>query len=387
MGLPNLRGQAKRRSPEELVKHLESFELEPKFSAGIWYMSPANNRFHDKYKLDLNIEKRLEIAAGLAKYGLNGIEAHYPSEINYKNLDLWKKFSRDTGVRIASVGPLIFYDAQFEFGSLSSPIESTRRAAISRMTETLQLNKELDTDCCVVWTGIDGYENPFGIDFIAARDLFAEALAEALDAVPGVRVAFEPKPYEPRGHHLYGTTPEGLLLAQKVENMLKNKENRQILKDGHALVAMNPEIGHMLMAYEDLPYAFSLILEYGRLAHTHVNSQPLGNYDQDLNVGVIAPEQLEAALYVLKMHGYRGFFGIDINPERMPVEQAVKNSMDAIRAASDRINSLDHEKIIWATTHPDKSRGWLESYLIRIRALHPEKLPPLPNLPIGSRKK
>jgi len=55
--------------------------------------------------------------------------------------------------------------------------------------------------------------------------------------------------------------------------------------------------------------------------------------------------------------------------------------MDAIRAANDRINALDHEKIIWATTHPDRERGWLEAYLLRRRAAFPEKLAPLPDPP------
>src|SRR5438270_323859 len=84
---------------------------------------------------------------------------------------------------------------------------------------------ELDTEFSVVWPGIDGYENSFGADLRAARDRFAQGLAEAMDAVPGVRVAEEPKPYEPRGHILYGTTAEGLLLAAKVESLLKNPEN------------------------------------------------------------------------------------------------------------------------------------------------------------------
>jgi xylose isomerase len=219
------------------------------------------------------------------------------------------------------------------------------------------------------------------MDFVAMRDRFAEGLAEAMDAVPGVRVAFEPKPYEPRGHILYGTTAEGLLLAHKVEGLLHNAENRRLLDEGHALVALNPEVGHMLMGFEDLPYAYSLTCEYGRLAHTHWNSQPLGNYDQDLNVGVISPEQSEAALYALKMAGYQEHFGIDVNPERMPVEVAVRNSIDAIRAAADRINALDHEQVIWATTHPDRARGWLEAYLIRQRAPAGARLAPLPPLP------
>ena len=111
--------------------------------------------------------------------------------------------------------------------------------------------------------------------------------------------------------------------------------------------------------------------------HTHWNSQPLGNYDQDLNVGVISTELTEALLYTLKMYGYQGYFGIDINPERMPVETALQISMDAICAANDRVNELDHESLLYATQHPDQARGWIEAYLVRARAPHPERLAPL----------
>ncbi|MDQ5826164.1 MAG: TIM barrel protein [Chloroflexota bacterium] len=378
MSLPDLRSQAVRRTPEELVTHLNSFELDLKFSAGVWFLSPPASRFHDRYAPVIEIESRLEIAARLADQGLKGMEAHYPNEINESNVETWRQFTRDTGIKLITVIPLLFYDKQFEWGSLSNPIPEVRRTAIDRTISALQLNKELDTEFAVVWPGIDGYENAFGMDLMAARDRFAQGLAEAMDAVPGVRVAEEPKPYEPRGHILYGTTPEGLLLGMTVEALLQNPENRRLIEEGHALCAMNPEIGHMLMAYEDVPYAFSLVLEYGRLAHSHWNSQPLGNYDQDLNVGVLSPESLEAALYVLKMHGYGGWFGLDINPERMPVDVALRNSMDAMRAANDRVNSLDHESIIYATEHPDRARGWLEAYLIRARASHPDRLSPLP---------
>ncbi len=377
MALKDLRSQAKTRTPDELVAHMNSFELDMKFSAGIWFFSPGASRFHDTYGDARGIEARLEIAAGLADCGLAALEAHYPNEISENNAHIWRKFSQDTGIRLATVIPLLFYDRQFEFGSLSSPLPGPRAAAIERTKKTLALNRELDTDFAVVWPGIDGYENPFGMDIAAARARFAEGLAEAMDAVPGVRIAFEPKPYEPRGRILYGTTPEGILLAHKVEPMLAAEENRKLLDDGHALICLNPEIGHVLMGFEDLPCAFSWPLEEGRLAHTHMNSQPLGNYDQDLNVGVIAPEQLEAMLYVLKMHGYDGHFGIDINPERMPVDTALRISMDALRAANDRINDMDHESVLYAVHHPDRARGWLEAYLVRARAPHPDRLSPL----------
>ena len=374
MPMLDLRSQSTRRNTSEMLAHLQSFNLDLKFSAGIWFFSPAHSRFHAKYQPDRTIEQRLDIAATLADQGLGALEAHYPNEINEDNVDLWKSFSRDTGIRLLTVIPLLFWDEQFEWGSLSSPLKAPRRNAIERTKGALRMNRQLDTDFAVVWPGIDGYENSFGLDFAAMRDRFADGLAEAMDAEPGVRIAFEPKPYEPRGRILFGTTPEGVLLGHQVEAKLRATENLRLLDEGHALCCMNPEVGHVLMGFEDLAYAFSWPLSEGRLAHSHWNSQPLGNYDQDLNVGAVSPEQLEALVFTLKLHGYRGYFGIDINPERMPVATGLKISMDAIRAASDRVNELDHEAILFSHANPDKCRGWLEAYLTRARAARPERL-------------
>ncbi len=377
MPLADLRPQADRRSLADAITHMNAFDLDLRFSAGIWFMTPAQSRFHDKYKPDLTIEERLNIAASLKDKGLCALEAHYPNEINEDNLDLWRSFTRDTGIRLLTVIPLLFWDKCFEWGSLSNPIKAHRDKAIERTKRALAMNLAFDTDFAVVWPGIDGYENPFGVDFTAMRDRFVDGLAQAMDDQPGVRIAFEPKPYEPRGRILFGTTPEGVLLGHQVESRLRADKNRTLLDEGHKLCCLNPEVGHVMMGFEDLAYAFSWPLSEARLAHTHWNSQPLGNYDQDLNVGVVSPEQNEAALYTLKMHGYRGHFGIDINPERMPVETALCNSMDAIRAACDRINAMDHEAILTSHAKPDKSRGWLEAYLIRARASSPDRLEPL----------
>jgi len=71
-------------------------------------------------------------------------------------------------------------------------------------------------------------------------------------------------------------------------------------------------------------------------------------------VGAISPELFDALMYVLKMHSYQGWFGIDINPVRMPVETAIKINIDAVQASIDRINELDHASIIYAANHPDK---------------------------------
>src|SRR5690625_5105978 len=88
--LADLRPEAKQRSPDELVRHLNEFELNLGFTAGIWILAPADSRFHGRYKKDVPLEARLETAASLKDYGLVALEAHYPNEVNEDNLQLWQ---------------------------------------------------------------------------------------------------------------------------------------------------------------------------------------------------------------------------------------------------------------------------------------------------------
>ena len=381
MALEDLRSQAQQRNPNELLEHMKSFKFEPKFSTGIWCLSPQTSRYHEVYRTEIGIERRLEVAAGMKQYGLAGLEAHYPSEINEDNVDTWSDFAGDTGIRIVSIAPDLSFEERFEWGSLSNPIPNRRREAIELTRQALELNQELDTEFATVRPLTDGYENPFGQDFAGARERFVEGLAEAMDAAPGVRVAFEPRQREPRGRMLFATAPEAMLLCGMVECLLQHGDNRKLLDEGHALCCLGLDFGNSIVAHEDPSSAFSWPLNEGRLAHVQFNSQQAGGFDQGLNAGVASPELLEALLYILKLHCYAGFCGININPERMPIETALINSMEALRSAADRINELDHESILNSHRYPELSRGWLEAHLIRMRAPYPERLVKLPRLP------
>ncbi|MCD6564206.1 MAG: hypothetical protein J7K23_09895 [Thermoproteales archaeon] len=357
------------RNKEELLNHVKSFKIEPKFSAGIWYFSPAASRFHEKYKEDKTIEERLDIVYRLYDNkvvdGSFRLEAHYPNEINWDNIDIYRSLRKETGIRVLTIVPNLFYDRDFEFGSLSNPYEHVRKKAIGRTIETFKINKELDTNFAIVWPGIDGYENPFEVNFFMMWKRFEEGLAEAMDAVPGTRVAIEPKPYEPRGNNIYRNTADALNMAKRVEKLLKNEENQKLLDKGYILVGLNPEFGHVLMGYEDYPYSLASIMYEGRLAHLHLNSNPAGNYDQDLNVGVLGWQQMYAGLFVLRMYGYREYFGIDINPERMPVEIAIENNIIALKKMIEKINTLDYEEIIEKIDDPKNNRGLIERLIVR----------------------
>jgi len=167
-------------------------------------------------------------------------------------------------------------------------------------------------------------------------------------------------------------------MARDVEKRLKATENREILEMGHAMVGLNPEVGHVLMGHEELAYSFASVLREARLMHSHWNAQPLGNYDQDLNIGVLGYDQMLATLLVFKMYCFTGYYGIDINPERMPVERALVLSMNSLDAASDIINKLDYDTLVTAMYHPADYPGIVEDVLTRVLAPDKDSLRPIP---------
>ncbi|PAP76050.1 sugar phosphate isomerase/epimerase family protein [Rubrivirga marina] len=312
--------------------------LAPGFSVGAWYLGEADGRFHGTPLEADEVEARLEAAVSLAGYGgrgVVGVEASYPNEIHEGNLDLWRRALDGTGVRLAAVHPHLADDLG---GALAHADDSVRQAAINRTAGALRLAREAEADLVAVWAGADGYVVPFGTDVVERRRRFVDGLAEAMDAAPGVRVALDAEPFEPRWRPLFGPAG-GVVLARDVEASLGADENCQRLAEGHALVTMNPELGDGMEDEGDLPGTLAWSLAEGRLAHVHWSRWPLGRYL--VAPGLDAPTPMEVGLYALRRGGYRGLIGLDVHPAGAPPVVALKVAMDAIRAACDRVNGLD----------------------------------------------
>jgi len=363
MALQDLRYQRTFRDRDEMLRHLKSFKLEIKPCVGMWYLSASGSRFHEKYGETTTIERRIEMIYELAGSGVKAVEGHIGWEINAENLHLYQKLQKETGIGITQIGGTAFHDKEFEFGSLSHPVSRVRDSATKKIIEALKLVKEADADAVGLWPGIDGYTYPYGHPFYQMWENFEGALADAMDEVPGVMVRVESKPCEPIPNNVYRTSADALLLARDVEARLKNPVNRKLLDEGFCLVGMQPEIGHIRMGYEDVPFVFARICREGRMSHPHFNSQPLGNYDQDLNTGVVEWDQAEAGLLALKMAGFKQFIGIDINPERMSPVKAVQNNIRVLEIMNERIERLPFEHLLDCYYDPENHRGELEMIL------------------------
>ena len=118
------------RSRNDLLQHMKEFSLKLKMSVGIWYFTPGGGRFHDAYVEPKSIAERLKMAEELAEYGIAGIEAHYPAEVNFDNLHLYQELEKNAGIKLVGVPFSHFFDKDFEFGSLSNPYPKIRNKAI-----------------------------------------------------------------------------------------------------------------------------------------------------------------------------------------------------------------------------------------------------------------
>lgn len=75
---------------------------------------------------------------------------------------------------------------------------------------------------------------------------------------------------------------------------------------------------------------------------------------------------------------YVYFIGVDINPERMPVERALVLSMNSMNAAVDHINNLDNDRLVEAMYDPIQNRGIVEDIVTRVLAPSNTKLKKIP---------
>jgi xylose isomerase len=101
----NISYQKVRRNKEELIKHLDTFNLDIKISVGMWYFTPIGSRFREVYTQDKTIEERIEVVSRLGKYGVKAVETHYPNEVNEENYYLYEYLEKETGIKLLSCYP------------------------------------------------------------------------------------------------------------------------------------------------------------------------------------------------------------------------------------------------------------------------------------------
>lgn len=280
-------------------------DVKPRYrhSACVWTIGDGSSRFTGVSRPELTsagtVSKVKLIARG--KTGVEGVEFHYPNEINEGNARVVKKVLKDAGLVTAMVTPNLHHFTVHR--GLSSARESERRNAIGRAKRTIDMAYVMETQVVVFWQGGEKYDDYTSINLRDAIRWYADSVNEIIrydrfEKQDQVVLAAEAKPNEPGRYMLFQTDTDYLALRKLLEYPEKFK--------------LNPETGHSELTGLDPVQSLVHILLHDALGHYHINKQFGTKFDTDDQVDVD-----KTRLFIVKelvQAGFSGFVGHDIQP-------------------------------------------------------------------------
>jgi len=200
-----------------------------------------------------------------------------------------KKRMTDYDIKCTNCGSNVFGHPAFKDGALTSHDPRVRQYTMQRYLWAIDVAEQLGCKLCNLWWGRDGAEVDIAKDPMEAVKRLREGLnyLQAYIDKQGYknfRLAMEPKPNEPRGDIYMPTAGHGLALIAT----LNKPDNCGIVL----------ELAHTRMAGLNAYHEVAQVLEVGKLAGIHLNSQKPLRYDQDLRFGA---EDLKEIFLVVKL--------------------------------------------------------------------------------------
>ena len=226
----------------------------------------------------------------------------------------------DLGMTVPACNINTWTNPRFRLGGPCNPDPALRRAALAEMLKAVEICTALRIPVLSVWPGSDGADYHFQIDYRQSLDWFTEALVavnkECVKA--GVRLAIEPKPYEPRELFMIVPTAAAAILVARQVNT----------ECGGTNCGLTVDYGHQKMEATTASTACDLAAYAGVPIHKFdINDARQGRNDQDLMFGTVSvPESVEY-LYTTFERDYRGWYSQDQFTYRDDPTRAIERSM------------------------------------------------------------
>jgi L-rhamnose isomerase len=260
--------------------------------------------------------------------GIDAIEIHQSVFEKTLNGDIdWPAIERARSGYLAELGLTVtacnintWTNPKFQLGGACNPKPELRRAALDEVLKAVEICKAMKIPVMSVWPGSDGADYHFQIDYKQSLEWFTETLVavnrECLKA--GIRLAMEPKPYEPRElYMIIPTAASAILVAQRVNQAT-----------GGANCGLTVDYGHQKMEGTTASTACDLAAYAGVPIHKFdINDARQGRNDQDLMFGTISvPEGVEY-LFTTFVRDYRGYYSQDQFTYRDDPTRAMERSL------------------------------------------------------------
>lgn len=263
--------------------------------------------------------------------GIDGIELHLPTEIDESNADEIAKVLDEYGLEIVQLCGHTWTEKRYKFGALGEADAGVRKQAIKRVRDALDMGARFDVPISVLWPATDGNDFPLQTDYPALYDRYVESVREILAHIHEndytTKLCIEPKPFEPRSWIMMGTTAQALCIVNEIDD---------------PSLGINLDVGHSLIARENIEDQLSLVCRYGRLYHTHFNDNDT-QCDADLPPGTVNFQRLVSVMYVLDRFDYDGWYGLDLFPYRDEPEKFMRLSVENLNLAA-RVVELMNER-------------------------------------------
>lgn len=268
----------------------------------------------DGYKESLDTWAMLDMAAAIE--GVTGIELVGTWDIRADNVDEMAERLATLGLACVSIIPDHFSQAIWGKGAFTSRDAGVRRLAVEHTLQACEYAQKLGCDLVNIWNGQDGYDYPLQADYDRERTWLVEGIGQCVAAYPDIRFALEYKMKEPRTHSYLARMADTLLLCGEI---------------GAPNVGVTIDVGHSMLAYEDVAEAAVLANRAGhKLFHMHFNDNYRA-WDDDMIVGSIHTVEYIELLYWLDRLGYDGWFSMDLYPYREDGRAALSESVAWLR--------------------------------------------------------
>lgn len=302
--------------------------MKNKICMGIWGMTNLRDRFNvNGFKEEVSVIERIKIIGETD--GVDGFELHVPTEIDESNASEIEKVMADYNLEMVQLCGHTWTEHQYKFGALGDTDSKVRQAAIDRVKWALDMGARLNVPISVLWPATDGNDFMLQTDYVELYNRYVDSVYKIMEYLHqnkySTKVCIEPKPFEPRSWIMMGNTASALAIVQEVND---------------PSFGMNIDVGHALIARENIEDMFSLVLRAGKLYHTHWDDNDM-QADMDIPPGCANFERMVSILYVLDQMNYDGWFGLDLFPYRDDSVDFMKLSVENLRLGQDVVKLMN----------------------------------------------
>lgn len=282
----------------------------------------------DAYWPGKNAVTTADLLARAASAGLTAADLNYPDHFVADQLAELTRALAENGMVLKGMAMRYYTDPGYKLGAFTHPDAAVRRAAIDETKRGLDVLANMGGRLMTLWMGQDGFDYSFQMRYAEAWDHTLAAMAEVADHNPGIDVALEYKPNEPRAFALMPDAATTLLAIKEL-----GRTNTRVTLD----------FAHVLYADEMPAFAAALVARHSRILGVHLNDG-YGKWNNGLMVGTVHPIQTIELLVELERFGCDGAIYFDTFPDHSgldPVEEARTNIevVERLRAIATGLHS------------------------------------------------